>query len=266
MICTQTLFEELTESKKLMERDFSELANSTDQDVAFVIKKGELLLQDRSVLDTGLTATHKMGSGEPIWFAETLSKRAKLLDFTNIGDTSLYEIRGPEIRQHVDKAGFLSKEIIRYSLARIYKRLDARRNFTFEDALYQERSDVDQVYFNRDETIFSWGDNSDSIYFIIDGQVSLRTVKNKNFVLLGSADSFGESSLITNKPRSLRAVAETDCTLFRMGSDWVLRYLNQEHPIVRLAIHQTLSMLSIRNQIHLIKTNDGVYVTGAKTA
>ena len=116
----------------------------------------------------------------------------------------------------------LPKEIIRYSLARIYQRSDSR--FSFEDALYQERSEVNQVFFNRDETIFSWGDNSDSIYFIIDGQVSLRTIKDKSFVLLGSADSFGESSLITNKPRSLRAVAETDCRLFRMSADWVEQF------------------------------------------
>ncbi len=266
MICTQTLFKELTTSKNLIERDFSEVADSTNQDVAYVIKEGELLLQEKGFLDTGLTATHKIGTGEPIWFAETISKRPKTLEYKNISDATLYELNGPDIRQHVDKAGFLSKEIIRYSLARIYERNDSRRNFSFEDALYEERSEVNQVLFNQDETIFSWGDNSDSIYFIVDGQVSLRTIKDKNFVLLGSADSFGESSLITNKPRSLRAVAETDCRLFRMSSDWVLHNLNKEHPIVRLAIHQTLSMLSIRNQMRLIKTNDGVYVADTDSA
>lgn len=266
MICTQTLFKELTTSKNLIERDFSELADSTDQDVAYVIKEGELILRDNDLLDTGLTATHKIGSGEPIWFAETISRRAKTLEFTSIGDTALFEINGPELRQHVNKAGFLSKEIIRYSLARIFERSDSRRNFSFEDALYEERSEVNQVFFNREETIFSWGDNADSIYFIIDGQVSLRTIKDKNFAVLGSADSFGESSLITNKPRSLRAVAETDCRLFRMSSDWVLHNLNKEHPIVRLAIHQALSMKSIRNQMRLIKTNDGVYVADTNIA
>ena len=266
MICTQTLFKELTASKNLIERDFFEIADLTEQDVAYVIKKGELLLREHGFLDTGLTATHKIGHGEPIWFAETISKRAKTFEFTNIGDTALYEISGPEIRQRVDKAGFLSREIIRYSLARIYQRSDSRRNFSFEDALYQERSEVNQVSYDREETIFSWGDNADSIYFIIDGQVSLRTIKDKNFVLLGPADSFGESSLITNKPRSLRAIAETDCRLFRMSADWVLNNLNKEHPIVRLAIHQTLSMKSIRNQMRLIKTNDGVYVADSNTA
>jgi hypothetical protein len=249
-----------------VERDFSELADSTSQDMAYVVKTGEILIQDKGVLDTGLTATHKIGTGEPLWFAEVISKRSKTLDFTNIGDVSLCEIKGPDIRQHVDKAGFLSKEIIRYSLARIYGRVDARRNFAFEDTLYRKRSEVDRVDFSRETTIFSWGDSSDAIYFIIDGQVSLRTIKNKKLVLLGSADSFGESSLITNKPRSLRAVAEADCKLFRMNSDWVLRYLEQEHPFVRLAVHQTLSMLSIRNQISLIKSNDGVYLAGAETS
>ena len=61
MICTQTLFKELTASKNLIERDFSEIADLTEQDVAYVIKKGELLLREHGFLDTGLTATHKIG-------------------------------------------------------------------------------------------------------------------------------------------------------------------------------------------------------------
>jgi len=47
--------------------------------------------------------------------------------------------------------------------------------------------------------------------------------------------------------------------LFRMGSEWVLSQLVKEHPFVRLTLHQTLSMLSIKNQMKLIKSNDGVY-------
>ena len=34
MICTQTLFKELTESKNLIERDFAEIADLTEQDAA----------------------------------------------------------------------------------------------------------------------------------------------------------------------------------------------------------------------------------------
>ena len=142
-----------------------------------------------------------------------------------------------------------------------------RRNFSFEDALYQERGEVNQVFYDQEETIFSWGDNADSIYFIIDGQVSLRTIKDKSFVLLGSADSFGESSLITNKPRSLRAVAETDCRLFqnerRLGSEQF-----KQRASYRSAGHSpnALSMKSIRNQMRLIKTNDGVFVANSNTA
>ncbi|MGB1849506.1 MAG: hypothetical protein ACPHKJ_04785, partial [Litorivicinaceae bacterium] len=87
MLCTATLFEELTRSDNLVERSFTDLSDSLDQDLAFVIKQGELLLTDNRILDTGLSATHKIGQGEPVWFVETMSKRPKELQFKNIGET-----------------------------------------------------------------------------------------------------------------------------------------------------------------------------------
>ena len=264
MICTATLLEDLSDSHNLIECDFPTLSSSSNRDVAFVIKQGELLLTDNQILNTGLTATHKLKRGEPVWFVETLSKRPKSPHFRNISDILLIEVNGADIRQAVEQAGFLSKEIIRYSIARLYERNQSRRNFTFEDALYQSKDEIDRVYFKQGDVIFDWGDKSDAIFFIVDGQVSVRTIKNKSFALLNSTDSFGEYSLITGRPRTLRATAETDCQLFRLSSEWVLSHLTQEHPLVRLTLHQTLSMLSIKNQMKLIKSNDGVYKNPTK--
>ena len=265
MLCTETLFEELTRSDNLVERNFTDLTDSLDQDLAFVIKQGELLLTDNRILDTGLSATHKIGQGEPVWFVETMSKRPKELQFKNIGETTLFQVEGRKIRHQVDQAGFLSKEILRYSLARVYERTENRRNFSFEDQLYLAKDEIDRVYYKQGDIVFDWGDTSDAIYFIIDGKVSVRTIRDNSFAVLGSTDSFGEYSLITNKARTLRATAETDCQLFRMNADWVLGHLSKEHPLVRLTLHQTLSMLSIRNQMRLIKSNDGVYEDRSET-
>ena len=259
MICTVTLLEDLSSSHDLVECDFTTLSRSSNRDVAFVINQGELLLTDDQILNTGLTATHKLKRSEPVWFVETLTKRSKSPQFKEIGDISLFEVKGTDIRQAVEQSGFLSKEIIRYSIARLYGRNQSRRNFTFEDALYQSKDEIDRVYFKQGDVIFDWGDKSDAIYFIVDGQVSVRTLKNRSFALLNAADSFGEYSLITGKPRTLRATAETDCQLFKLGAEWVLSHLTKEHPFVRLTLHQTLSMLSIQNQMKLIKSNDGVY-------
>lgn len=259
MICTATLLEDLSDSHNLIECDFPTLARSSTRDVAFVINHGELLLTDDQILNTGLTATHKLKPGEPVWFVETMTKGSKSPQFKNIGDISLLEVNGTDIRQAVEQSGFLSKEIIRYSIARLYGRTQSRRNFTFEDALYQSKDEIDRVYFKQGDIIFNWGDKSDAIFFVVDGQVSVRTLKNRSFALLNPADSFGEYSLITGKPRTLRATAETDCQLFRLNSEWVLSQLVKEHPFVRLTLHQTLSMLSIKNQMKLIKSNDGVY-------
>ena len=259
MICTVTLLEDLSGSHNLIECDFATLSRSSNRDVAFVINQGGLLLTDDQILNTGLTATHKLKRGDPVWFVETLTKGSKSPQFKNIGDISLFEVKGTDIRQAVEQSGFLSKEIIRYSIARLYGRNQSRRNFTFEDALYQSKDEIDRVYFKRGDIIFDWGDKSDAIFFVVDGQVSVRTLKNRSFALLSTADSFGEFSLITGKSRTLRATAETDCQLFRLSSEWVLSHLTKKHPFVRLTLHQTLSMLSIQNQMKLIKSNDGVY-------
>lgn len=259
MICTATLLEDLSGSHDLIECDFKTLSRSSNRDVAFVINQGELLFTDDRILNTGLTATHKLKRGEPVWFVETLTKGSKNPQFKNISDITLFEVNGTDIRQAVERSGFLSKEIIRYSIARLYGRNQSRRNFTFEDALWRSKDEIDRVYFKQGDIIFDWGDKSEAIFFIVDGQVSVRTLKNRNFAVLSTADSFGEYSLITGKPRTLRATAETDCQLFKLSSEWVLSHLTKEHPFVRLTLHQTLSMLSIQNQMKLIKSNDGVY-------
>ena len=112
MICTVTLLEDLSGSHNLIECDFATLSRSSNRDVAFVINQGGLLLTDDQILNTGLTATHKLKRGEPVWFVETLTKVSKSPQFKNIGDISLFEVKGTDIRQAVERSGFLSKEII----------------------------------------------------------------------------------------------------------------------------------------------------------
>ena len=259
MLCSEKTLQELLDDEDLRPCEFSRLSEAIQEDVAFIVADGELLLQDRRILESGLTATHRLYRGAPIWFAETITKRRRAVSFKEIAPVSLVEVDGSRLRKMIDQSGFLAKEICRYSLARIFGNDSDRRNFVFEDHLFSLKGEVERVYYKEGDCIFDWGDTPKAMYFIVHGVVSLRTLKNKTLAQLRVADSFGEYSLLTKQQRSLRAEAETDCQLLRLGADWVESNLSQELPLVRLCVNQLVTRLSISNQINLIKTNDGVF-------
>ena len=75
------------------------------------------------------------------------------------------------------------------------------------------------------------------MYFVVDGAVSLKTLRNKTLAQLKSSDSFGEHSLLTSTQQSLRAEADTDCKLLKLGSEWVEDTLKKRTPAGRI-VHQ----------------------------
>ena len=259
MLYSEEMLQGLLDSEDLKPCDFTRLINATEDDVAFIITDGELLLQDKRILDSGLTATHRLYRGAPIWFAETITKRRKQLNFKELRSVSLNEVEGSRLRRVIDQSGFLAKEICRYSLARVFGREKDRRNFVFEDHLYSLKGDLQRVYYKNGDVIYDCGESPKAMYFIVDGAVSLKTLRNKTLTQLKASDSFGEYSLLTSTQRSLRAEADTDCQLLKLGSEWVEDTLKKEHPLVRLCINQLVTRLSINNQINLISTNDGVF-------
>ena len=259
MLYSEELLQELLAKEDQSPCEFSQLAESIEKDVAFIVTDGEILLEDKRILDSGLTATHRIYRGAPIWFAETIALRHKALKFKELQPVSLIEVNGSRLRKAIDQSGALAKEICRYSLARIFGFEDDRRNFAFEDYLYSSKNEVQRIYFEGGDCIYDWGESPKAMYFIVRGSVSLKTLKNKTLTQLKGSDSFGEYSLLTSKQRSLRAEADTDCQLLKLSSEWVEGVLKNESPIVRLCINQLVTQLSINNQINLIKTNDGVF-------
>jgi CRP/FNR family cyclic AMP-dependent transcriptional regulator len=80
--------------------------------------------------------------------------------------------------------------------------------------------------------VFEDGSAGDALFLLAEGQVRIeKRVEAGGFAelaLLSPGDIFGEMALIENVPRSARAVAHTDTTLFVLGRDDLSRWLRSE--------------------------------------
>ncbi len=64
--------------------------------------------------------------------------------------------------------------------------------------------------------IYREGEPSDSLLVIMDGEVEL-TLGGKHVMALGPGESFGQLSMLDNKPRPVTATATTDCRILVIG-------------------------------------------------
>ncbi len=88
-----------------------------------------------------------------------------------------------------------------------------RREFSTVDAMLHERDYV------KDELIFDVGEDSQAIYIVLSGAVSVSRRANgveEEIVRLQPGDFFGELALLDNAPRSAVARAAEDCKLVVM--------------------------------------------------
>ena len=100
------------------------------------------------------------------------------------------------------------------------------------------------------EVIFEEGTPGDTMFLLAAGQVAIeKQVEAGGFAelaLLGTGDVFGEMALIENLPRSARASARTDTTLFALGRQDVERWLGSD-PLMAVGLFvELLRMLSHR--------------------
>ncbi|MCS6872283.1 MAG: cyclic nucleotide-binding domain-containing protein [Anaerolineae bacterium] len=67
--------------------------------------------------------------------------------------------------------------------------------------------------FKAGQTIFSRGEYGDLMYVVVDGEVNLIDHDGDISEVVLPGGMFGEMALIDSKPRSMTAVARTDCKL-----------------------------------------------------
>jgi CRP-like cAMP-binding protein len=97
-------------------------------------------------------------------------------------------------------------------------------------------SDVKIAYFRRNQTIFSKGDQSDSIFYIQKGSVKLtvtsRQGKEAVIAVLAAGSFFGDTAFAADRPtRPNHAVALMDVRAARIDPDAMLRLLHKDEDV-----------------------------------
>jgi CRP-like cAMP-binding protein len=76
----------------------------------------------------------------------------------------------------------------------------------------------DEVDVAAGETIFRKGDHGDLFYVVDTGEVEV-VAENKEPIVLGHGEFFGEIALLRDVPRTATVRARTDVRLFSLGRD-----------------------------------------------
>ncbi len=108
--------------------------------------------------------------------------------------------------------------------------------------------------FPKGTTLFSEGDDGREMYLINSGEVKLSRKTPQGDVILaklGFGEFFGEMSVITNQPRTVTAVTESDCRLNIITKD-VLETLVAGKHLVALSILKKL-MFRLESAYDLIE-------------
>jgi CRP/FNR family cyclic AMP-dependent transcriptional regulator len=101
------------------------------------------------------------------------------------------------------------------------------------------------VEYHRGESIFSQGDNADTVMYIQTGGVKLSVVngagKEAVVAMFGSTDFFGEGCMAGQQVRMASATAITPTTVLVIGKNEMLRVLHEERELADRFIGYMLS-------------------------
>ena len=92
-------------------------------------------------------------------------------------------------------------------------------------------------FFKEGEVIFKEGDESDCLYVIKNGSVSISVgADRKEISVLSSGEVLGEMGVVEKLPRSATATAAENVTLYRMEAERIEHdQENRDHPIMDVA-------------------------------
>jgi uncharacterized membrane protein len=120
----------------------------------------------------------------------------------------------------------LSHEAESLSHVSLFKRLEP-------DELERLATEVDQIVYKADETIFNENDKGDALYVVDSGSVRIwvldEDMEAVTLAELKPGDFFGELAVLDRGPRSTNATAIVDTELHRLSSDDFQNFL-MRHP------------------------------------
>ncbi len=120
------------------------------------------------------------------------------------------------------------------------KSVDLFSHIPGED-LAQVAGIAQEVTFEEGELIIQEGEMGDSLYLIIDGQVSVHR-ETQELSKLGEKESFGEMAILDNEPRSASVTATSDVTCLKVSREDFYDLMSEKieiaHGIIRVLTHR----------------------------
>ena len=120
----------------------------------------------------------------------------------------------------------------------------------FQDIPSELLSQISQISKAKDyesgEVIFNEGDYGDSMFIVIEGEVSIQK-NGKSIALLDKGSSLGEMALLDNETRSADATAKVDSVLLKINQDVFYELMEGNADIMKQIIRLLTSRIRDAN-------------------
>ncbi len=93
------------------------------------------------------------------------------------------------------------------------------------------------------ERIFSQGDDGDSLYILLSGEIDIQVANIGSVHVMKSGEILGEVGLVKRVPRTASAVAKTRCVLLQI-------FAEEMHKVLRR--HSSMGYLVMRNVARIL--------------
>ena len=120
----------------------------------------------------------------------------------------------------------------------------------FQDIPSELLSQISQISKAKDyesgEVIFNEGDYGDSMFIVIEGEVSIQK-NRKSIAILDKGSSLGEMALLDNETRSADATAKVDSVLLKINQDVFYELMEGNSDIMKQIIRLLTSRIRDAN-------------------
>jgi hypothetical protein len=120
----------------------------------------------------------------------------------------------------------------------------AGQEFIFEVAMH-----LKPVVFTPGEYVFKAGDEGNEMYFVVNGNLEIRSRKDNHLLnLFKSGDFFGEIALVKNKPRTAHVIAASYCDLYSLSKN-SFDYVLAKYPVFAEEIEKIIKEREEREEL-----------------
>lgn len=142
------------------------------------------------------------------------------------------------------------KEVIRYSLRRIFEADRGRPSAVFEDKFFRHYAKLAQrLSIPNGSFLYQIGDESRYFYLIEKGKVALQNEVGTTFATISDPECLGEVSVIEGRNRTSAALAMTDVTVLALNSTAFCEEIAKDSPLAQICLIQVLRRLHLMNQL-----------------